>query len=73
MFYFFKKGTETLTCEVRTSADGPGYDIVITEPGGGVRVETHATSEAVHQRWLELLEGFQHQGWWGPHIHDGRS
>jgi hypothetical protein len=33
VFYFFKKGTDTITCEVRTSAAGPGYDIIIIEPG----------------------------------------
>jgi hypothetical protein len=73
VFYFFKKGRDTITCEVRASASGAGYDIVVTEPGGGVRTETHPTSEAVHKRWLELLERYQRDGWWGPHIQDGRS
>src|SRR5688500_12642687 len=73
VFYFFKKGADTVTCEVRTSASGPGYDIIIIEPGGEVRTETHPTSEAVHKRWLEILERFQREGWWGPHIQDGRT
>jgi hypothetical protein len=73
VFYFLKKGTDTITCEVRTSAAGPGYDIIIIEPGGVMRTETHPTSDAVHKRWLELLERFQRDGWWGPHIQDGRS
>ena len=64
MFYFFKKGTDTITCEVRTSAAGPGYDIIIIEPGGAAR-RKHPTSEAVHKRWLELLERFQRDAWWG--------
>lgn len=65
VFYFFKKGMDTITCEVRTSETGSGYDIVITEPNGAVRAETYPTSEAVHKIWLELLERFQHDGWWG--------
>ena len=73
VFYFFKKGTDTISCEVRASETGSGYDIVISEPNGTVRAETYPTSEAVHKRWLELLERFQHDGWWGPHIRDGRS
>lgn len=32
MFYFFKKGNDTITCEVRTSSAGPGYDIIVIEP-----------------------------------------
>ena len=62
MFYFFKKGTDTITCEVRASQTGSGYDIVISEPNGTVRTETYPTSEAVHKRWLEVLERFQHDG-----------
>ncbi len=73
MFYFFKKGSDTITCEVRASQTGAGYDIVISEPNGSVRAETYPTSDAVHKRWLELLERFQNDGWWGPHIQDGRS
>lgn len=73
MFYFFKKGSDTITCEVRTSSTGPGFDIIIIEAGGAVRTETHPTSEAVHKRWLELQERFQRDGWWGPRIQDGRS
>ena len=73
VFYFFKKGNDTVTCEVRTSSTGPGFDIVIIEADGTVRTETHPTSEAVHKRWLEVLERFQRDGWWGHHIQDGRS
>jgi hypothetical protein len=73
MFYFFRRGTDTVTCEVRPSASGSGFDIVIMEPGGEVRTEHFATSAAVHARWLELMERFQADGWWGPHIQDGRS
>ena len=73
VFYFFKKGTDTITCEVRPSQRDPA-----TTSSSGSRMatfgtETYPTSEAVHKRWLELLERFQHDGWWGPHIQDGRS
>jgi hypothetical protein len=73
VFYFFRRGDDIITCEVRSSPTGSGYDIIVIEPGGAVRTETHATSEAVHKRWMELLERFQTDGWWGPHIQDGRS
>jgi hypothetical protein len=73
VFYFFKRGAETLQCEVRHSADGDGYEIVIAEVGKPERVERHATSEQVHRRWIELHQTFQCEGWWGPATQDGRG
>ena len=73
MFYFFKRGAETVQCEVRAASDGPGYEIVIIEPDGTERVERFATSEQVHGRWLELHRRFEHEGWWGPATQDGRG
>lgn len=73
MFYFFKRGSETVQCEVRSKADGPGYEIVITEPNGTERIELFATSEQVHDRWVELHKRFELEGWWGPATQDGRG
>ena len=73
MFYFFKRGPDTVQCEVRNAAEGPGYEIVITEPDGLERLERFPTSEQVHKRWLELHKSFEHEGWWGPATHDGRG
>lgn len=73
MFYFFQRGTETVQCEVRSAPDGPGYQIVITEPGGAQRLEAFATSDEVHDRWVELHKRFADDGWWGPATQDGRG
>lgn len=73
MFYFYQKGSETLECEVRPAAAGPGYEIVITEPDGLHRIERFATSEQVHRRWIELHKRFEVDGWWGPTTQDGRG
>lgn len=73
MFYFFKRGNDTVQCEVRAAADGPGFEIIITAPDGKERFERFATSEQVHARWLELHNEFQHEGWWGPSTQDGRG
>jgi hypothetical protein len=66
VFYFFKRGSETVQCEVRSESDGPGYEIVITDPRGVSRVEHFATSDQVHDRWMELHRRFENDGWWGP-------
>ena len=73
MFYFFKRGNETVQCEVRAEPDGPGYEIVITESNGSERTERFATSEQVHDHWVELHKWFEHEGWWGPATQDGRG
>ncbi len=73
VFYFFKRGNETVQCEVRSEPEGPGYEIVINEPNGVQRVERFATSEQVHDRWVELHKRFEHEGWWGPSTQDGRG
>ena len=73
MFYFYKRGPETLQCEVRPAAGGHGHEIVITDPDGTERIEWFATSEQVHQRWLDIHNGFERDGWWGPATQDGRG
>lgn len=65
MFYFFHKGPQYLRCEIREA--GTGFVIAITDPSGTERVEYLPTSEAVHDRWLELQQQFTADGWWGPH------
>jgi hypothetical protein len=73
VFYFFRRGDEMVQCEVRAAAEREGYEIVITEPGGVERVESYATSDEVHSRWLELHKRFEDEGWWGPATQDGRG
>ena len=73
MFYFYRRGPESVQCEVRAAADGPGYEIVITGHDGSERCERFVTSEQVHARWLEIHQTFEHDGWWGPATQDGRG
>jgi hypothetical protein len=73
MFYFYKKGSETLQCEVRAAANGPGFEIVILESDGAERFEWFATSDEAHSRWLEIHNRFEREGWWGPSTQDGRG
>ncbi len=73
MFYFCQSGKETVRSEVRAAMGGPGFEIVVTESDDAERVETFATSEEVHTRWLEWHRRFADQGWWGPATQDGRG
>ena len=69
MFYFFKRGPDFVRCEI-SGDEASGYRIVITEPNGEERVETAATSDAAHAKWLEIQERLRSDGWWGPHGRD---
>jgi hypothetical protein len=70
VFYFFRRESATVTCEMRPSATGAGFDIVIVEPGKPVVTEHFVRSEDVHKRWQELQERFKGEGWWGPTVSD---
>lgn len=73
MFYFFQRGTDLLRCEVRSAVDGDGYEICIIQRDGKERIEHLATSDQVHERWLELHSSFVREGWYGPVTQDGRG
>lgn len=66
VFYFFKREGATVTCEMRPSARGTGFDIILMQPGQPVVIEHFTTSDAVHKRWQQLQERFKGEGWWGP-------
>jgi hypothetical protein len=70
VFYFFRRESATVTCEMRPSPTGSGFDIVIVEPGKAVATERFTTAEDVHRRWQELQERFKGEGWWGPTVSD---
>ena len=66
MFYFFQRGADFVRCEINGDEE-TGYRITITEPNGAERVETLASSDEAHARWLQIQERFKGDGWWGPH------
>lgn len=66
VFYFFKREDATATCELRPSASGSGYDLVIMETGKPVVTEQYEFAADAHKRWLEVQQRFKTEGWWGP-------
>lgn len=62
MLWFYRRGPDTLSCEVRLAADGPGYELVITEKGVS-RVERFTSVVALLSREHELLAAWRAQGW----------
>ena len=67
MFYFFRRDEEYIRCEIRGAMDSlHDYELVIVEPSGEERVERYPSSTDVHNRWLQVQQGFVSAGWWGP-------
>lgn len=65
MLYVFVRGSQRKTCETRLSADGAGYELVVTE-AGMERVDRYATMERLLAREHELLQAWRAQGWIEP-------
>ncbi len=57
----FIKGNQRQGCEVREMS--LWYELVISQPGGGERVERYTERAAVLRREHELLCAWKAQGW----------
>ena len=66
MFYFFRRGTATVRCEVRTDSDGQGYELVVERPDAMVSVERFVEPPALNRRWTEVERTLLREGWRGP-------
>ena len=66
MFYWFKRGTESLRYEAR-EVSPTRFELTIIGPDGVERVEHFASAEALHERQVALETELVAQGWIGPH------
>ena len=66
MFYWFKRGNESLRYEAR-EVSATRFKLTIIGPDGVERVERFASAEALHERQVALEGELQAQGWVGPH------
>jgi hypothetical protein len=66
MFYWFKRGDESLRYEVREISP-TRFELTITSADGIERLEVFETAGALHHRQLELERELTAQGWAGPH------
>ena len=62
MIYFFVRGTERKSCELRLNPEGEGYELVITE-NGKVQLERFSGIERLLSREHELLNAWKALGW----------
>jgi hypothetical protein len=62
MIWFFCRGPEIRSCEVRLVNDGPGYELVIVD-GSRQRTERFGSMAALLSREHELLSAWKAMGW----------
>ena len=66
MFYWFKRGHESLRYEGR-EVSSARFGLTIVGPDGIERTETFETADALHERQLALERELHAQGWVDPH------
>jgi hypothetical protein len=62
MIYFFRRASDTRSCELRLQADGAGFELVVTDAAGAY-VEQFDDVAAVIAREYELRQRWQMHGW----------
>ena len=69
MIYFFSNGSEFVQCEIH-----PGRPHVLTliSPDGESQSERFVSTAHLTERWGQLTDALQDNGWSGPFGRDGR-
>jgi len=68
MLYFFRRGGASIRCEVRTDAEGNGYELIIDRPDVMVSVERFVAPPDLNRRWREIERSLIREGWDGPRV-----
>ncbi len=68
MFYFFRRGDASIRCEVRTDADGRGYELIVDRPDAMVSLERFGAPPELNRRWREIERSLIREGWAGPRV-----
>jgi hypothetical protein len=62
VIYFYRRGTNTRSCETRLEPDGPGFELIVVDVRGS-RVEHFADVSALANRENELRHAWLLNGW----------
>ena len=62
MLWLFHRGDEYLSCEVRTCAENPGFELLIARRGR-VEREWYPDAREVSRRWEDVNRRHRQEGW----------
>jgi hypothetical protein len=68
VFYFFRRGGASIRCEVRSDAEGNGYELIVDRPDAMVNVERFGAPPELNRRWREIERALIREGWRGPRV-----
>ena len=63
MIWFFDRNGQRLRYEIRRTADGEAYELVVTYPDGRTEIELMVEPSELLKRCAELAESLQDEGW----------
>jgi hypothetical protein len=66
MLWIFERHEERLHCEIRRGSEGPGYELIITNPDGSQRMERFEETGALIKRSFDLQRELIESGWRAP-------
>jgi hypothetical protein len=62
MVYFYRRSGDTRICESRLEAQGPGFELIVTE-GRESQIERFADARSLMNRQEELRRSWSMHGW----------
>jgi hypothetical protein len=70
VIYFFSRGREYVQCEIHW---GRPHVLTVISPDGASRSERFTSTAHLTERWEELTDVMEDDGWMGPFGRDSRS
>ena len=70
MIYFFAKGRQFTQCEIHP---GRPHVLRVLDPLGTEHAESFMSSHDLADRWSEITQTMQRDGWFGPFGRDARA
>lgn len=63
MIWFNEKDTDLMTCEIRHSADGRGYEFEISPSAGPIETQRFESGTDLLEAYLRKQSALQEEGW----------
>jgi hypothetical protein len=66
MLWIFERKGQQMRCEIRRESEGPGYEMIVTNPDGSQRMERFEETSDLIKRTLDFQRELLESGWRQP-------